>query len=115
VDIDTLWFTGNYVEHAEVHACCAPVDALWFDLARMEWTKIVDKTKLVAGTADLGHNLVPTLGSSKQQRFTHIKLTIYPDGGVSRLRVYGRAQPDWKQVSPVLLQKWVKLTFEGNS
>jgi allantoicase len=31
---------------------------------------------------------------SAEQRFTHVRLTIYPDGGVARLRVYGQALPD---------------------
>ncbi|MEZ4791193.1 MAG: hypothetical protein R2811_14405 [Flavobacteriales bacterium] len=42
--------------------------------------------------------------------FTHIKLHIYPDGGVARLRVYGEVQRDWSQAtvgathaSPVLV------------
>ncbi|WP_433454449.1 hypothetical protein ACQPXS_40175 [Streptomyces sp. CA-142005] len=29
-----------------------------------------------------------------QTRFTHPRLSIYPDGGVARLRVHGQAVPD---------------------
>ena len=29
----------------------------------------------------------------QEHNFTHVRLTIYPDGGVSRLRVYGRPDP----------------------
>jgi allantoicase len=27
-------------------------------------------------------------------RYTHVRLSIYPDGGVARLRVHGEAVPD---------------------
>jgi allantoicase len=33
-----------------------------------------------------------------QQRVTHVRLNIFPDGGVARLRVYGRAAPDWPRL-----------------
>src|SRR5437773_1440695 len=32
-------------------------------------------------------------------RFTHVRLNIYPDGGVARLRVWGEARPDWRRIA----------------
>lgn len=32
--------------------------------------------------------------------FTHLRLNIYPDGGVARLRVYGRPSVDWDRIDP---------------
>ena len=29
--------------------------------------------------------------------FTHLRLHIYPDGGVARLRVHGEVAPDWRR------------------
>jgi allantoicase len=43
-------------------------------------------------------------GFGAEQRFTHVRLRIYPDGGVARLRVYGEVVPD-----PALLEG---LTFD---
>src|SRR5439155_23553173 len=31
--------------------------------------------------------------------YTHVRLKIYPDGGVARLRVWGEARPDWRQIA----------------
>ncbi|MEZ4807564.1 MAG: hypothetical protein R2815_08845 [Flavobacteriales bacterium] len=39
-----------------------------------------------------------TNNQSADNLFTHIKLHIYPDGGVARLRVYGEVQRDWSRV-----------------
>lgn len=35
-----------------------------------------------------------------KEPWTHIRLNIYPDGGIARLRLYGEAHPNWKDVSP---------------
>jgi allantoicase len=32
------------------------------------------------------------------ERYTHLRFKIYPDGGVARLRVYGEVLPDWKRI-----------------
>jgi allantoicase len=32
---------------------------------------------------------------SDARRFTHVRLNIFPDGGVARLRVHGEVVPDW--------------------
>ncbi|MHA3060336.1 allantoicase [Acinetobacter sp. ANC 4636] len=81
LDIDTTFFTGNYPASAALEACYAPDD----QLDQAEW-----------------HSLLPNsiLGSSQHhffdidsdQVFTHIRLNIFPDGGVARLRVYGEVQ-----------------------
>ena len=33
-----------------------------------------------------------------EERVTHLRFKIYPDGGVARLRVYGEVVPDWEQL-----------------
>lgn len=42
-------------------------------------------------SAKLSHN-------NRKQRFTHIRLNLYPDGGVARLRVYGIAVPELSKI-----------------
>ena len=84
VDIDTSNFTGNFPPAASLEAChCkdAPTDA-------MEWTEIVPSTSLKGNS----HHYIEV---DSQRAFTHVRLNIYPDGGIARLRVYGSPRGDW--------------------
>lgn len=89
VDIDTNHFTGNYPEHASVEATVAPADATAEDLAKAEWTRIVPVSKLAGGSRNL-------FAVTDRARYTHLRLSIYPDGGVARFRVHGEVRPDPK-------------------
>ena len=91
LDIDTTFFTGNYPAAAALEACYAPDD----QLDQAKW-----------------HSLLPNsiLGSSQHhifdiasdQVFTHIRLNIFPDGGIARLRVYGEVQIQLKDSNQTL-------------
>jgi allantoicase len=96
LDVDTNHFTGNYPEHASVEACEAPIDASAEALLSPEtrWTELLPITKLEGGS----QNLFPV---ASDRRWTHLKLHIYPDGGVARLRVHGEVLPDWKRAPRV--------------
>jgi allantoicase len=87
VDIDTSFFTGNYPPHASVDACSVDgyPDARALKSAR--WTPLVSRSPLTGDSRNL-------FGVEVSQRFTHVRLTIYPDGGVARLRVHGEVVPD---------------------
>jgi allantoicase len=87
VDIDTSHFLGNHPPFASLDACDAPADTP-ADVLRddVNWTRILDVTPLKRGS----HNLQPVADS---KRYTFVRLNIYPDGGVARLRVYGDPQP----------------------
>lgn len=88
-DIDTAFFTGNYPEYASVEAMeCASDEAALDGKAR--WTEILPKSKLQGGS----HNLFSV---ASERRWTHLKLTIFPDGGVARLRVHGHVMNEWKK------------------
>jgi allantoicase len=83
IDIDTSHFTGNYPPAASLDACCSdgdPGDAI-------AWTELLASTGL-SGNA---HHVFPIRHSGV---WTHVRLNIYPDGGVARLRVYGDVRPD---------------------
>ena len=41
-------------------------------------------------------------GVTVEQRFTHVRLTIYPDGGVARLRIFGEPVPDPRLLPAVI-------------
>jgi allantoicase len=91
-DIDTRWFTGNNAPYASLWATSAPDDATpeWLR-DHANWTCVLEQVPIDKG----GHNvcaLLPFEGA------THVKLDIYPAGGVARLRVHGRPRP--KPVKP---------------
>ena len=88
VVVDTAFFTGNYppeisVEAIEVTGYPRP-QTLVEDPG---WTTIVERAKIAGDT----RNPFPV---ASERRWTHVRLSIYPDGGVARLRVHGQASPD---------------------
>lgn len=85
IEVDTNHFKGNYPDTCSIEGCSAP-DASTADLTNnpVAWKTILKKTKLKANTRHFfGKQLSPVA------RCTHVRLNIYPDGGVSRLRVWG--------------------------
>jgi allantoicase len=91
VDVDTAFFTGNFPEACAIDACDTGSPASAEDLARESWREILPHSALNGGS----HNFlaIPTA-----LRATHLRLRIYPDGGVARLRAYGDALPDWDRL-----------------
>jgi allantoicase len=85
VVVDTAWFKGNYPPHAMVEACAAEGHPAADELTG--WTEIVPRSPL---TGDAAHEFEVSSG----RRFTHVRLRIFPDGGVARLRVHGEVVPD---------------------
>jgi allantoicase len=88
IDIDTRHFTGNYPPEASVEACVS-TEEIPGDSAG--WQEIQPRVSL-QGNAH--HYLAMETGQS----FTHVRLHIYPDGGVARLRIYGEVSPDWDNI-----------------
>jgi allantoicase len=84
VEIDTNHFKGNYPESASLEGCAAASSSL-HDLDSASWSEILPRTPL---KADQRHAFTSAL--SKVGPVSHVRLNIFPDGGISRLRVYGR-------------------------
>jgi allantoicase len=88
--VDTAFFTGNFPQACSADACsvsgypaledldAAPADA---------WQEIVPRGLL---TGDARHSFKVSSG----RRFSHVRLNIFPDGGVARLHVHGEVVPD---------------------
>ncbi len=87
VEIDTNHFKGNYPESASLEGCFAPGASLEA-LASAAWREIVPRTKL---RPHHRHVLTTTPGSAGP--ISHVRLNIFPDGGVSRLRIHGTVHP----------------------
>ena len=87
VVVDTSYFTGNYPPEVAVEAYGAEGYPAPAELAAASWTTLVPRSA-VAG--DSRNEFEVTV----EQRFTHVRLTIFPDGGVARLRVHGEPVPD---------------------
>ncbi len=84
VDVDTSHFTGNYPPAASLEAC----NTSGTPDASTVWTEVLPAISL-KGTS---HNYAPVTADGI---WTHVRLNIFPDGGVARLRVYGEVHKDW--------------------
>ncbi|MCP4765662.1 MAG: allantoicase [Gammaproteobacteria bacterium] len=83
IDIDTTHFTGNFPPAASLEACYSvtPADD------SSDWQTLIPSTGLQGNSHHYFEIENPAC-------FTHIRLNIYPDGGVARLRVHGRVVSD---------------------
>ncbi|MDB5678591.1 allantoicase [Sphingomonas bacterium] len=87
-EIDTRHFTGNYPPGSEIEVCRC--DDRIPD-AETEWSMVTPRLALNGDDrvyVPVNHNLP----------VTHVRLHIFPDGGVARLRVWGRVAKDWSAV-----------------
>ncbi|MFZ4058121.1 MAG: allantoicase [Ferruginibacter sp.] len=81
VDIDTNHFLGNHPPFASVEACYVAPNSP-FEAHHVQWKEILPKVALQPGSQHL-------LNIADQSVYTHLRLNIYPDGGVARFKVYG--------------------------
>lgn len=87
VIIDTAWFKGNFPPFASVEAASIEGYPAPEELERAHWQSLVVKSEILGDTEN-------AFAVTNPQRFTHVRLTIFPDGGVARLRVHGQPVPD---------------------
>jgi allantoicase len=87
VVVDTAWFRGNYPPFASVEAAGVEGHASPAELADADWVTLVPRSAIAGDTAN-------AFAVTDGRRFTHVRLTIYPDGGVARFRVHGEPVPD---------------------
>lgn len=93
-DVDTAHFLGNQPQSCSIEACYAPNGLSNENGEGEKWVEILPRITLNPGSQHFVE-AKPTLPLA-----THIRLHIYPDGGVARLRVYGEVQRDWSLVKP---------------
>ncbi|HZD54508.1 MAG TPA: allantoicase [Woeseiaceae bacterium] len=84
LDIDTRHFTGNYPPYASIDGAVSDQELPDED----DWRELHAKFELGPDA----HHFLPVRHAPA---VTHLRLNIFPDGGVARLRVYGEMRPDW--------------------
>lgn len=92
VDIDTNHFLGNHPPHASLEACNLSSSEK-INLDNIGWKEILSKSPLQPGSQNFYE-------ITDKNIFTHLRLNIFPDGGVARLKVYGEVFKDWSLIKP---------------
>ncbi|TCJ19619.1 allantoicase [Flaviaesturariibacter flavus] len=90
-DIDTNFFLGNHPPHASIEAARIDNPDAVTDWETVAWTEILSKSPLDPGSQNF-------YACSSTEAWSHLRLHIYPDGGVARLKVYGHVEKDWNAV-----------------
>jgi allantoicase len=107
VVIDTSHFKGNYPEAFLLEACSARAHAPLEEVEAAAWHELLPRTPL-RGDA---HN---TFVVASAWRATHVRLRIFPDGGIARLRLYGEAIPDTRWLGRAGVEQDVDLAAVEN-
>jgi allantoicase len=85
-DVDTSFFTGNFPPRVSLEGCVSEQE-----VPNGGWVEVVPKT----GIGGDAHHFLDIRNDTV---FTHVRLHIYPDGGVARLRIFGEIRPDFSDV-----------------
>ena len=95
LDIDTNFFLGNHPPFASAEACNMEDTSTSEQLQseKTKWVELVPKSALNPGSQNF-------FEIENEKIWTHIRLNIYPDGGVARLKVYGEVYKNWDVVKP---------------
>ncbi|HEY8223658.1 MAG TPA: allantoicase [Pyrinomonadaceae bacterium] len=91
--VDTSYFRGNYPEHCSLEGATfigLPTDDQLMSES-VGWIPLLPQMPLTGDSQN-------SFAISYQERLTHLRLKIYPDGGVARLRVYGEVVSDWSAI-----------------
>jgi allantoicase len=87
VGVDTSFFRGNYPPHVSVEAVSVDGYPPVAELGQLDWRPLTDRVPVTGDTS----NWYPV---ATPRHCTHVRLSIYPDGGVARCRVHGEPLPD---------------------
>jgi len=83
IEVDTSWFKGNFPDRCSLEACNAAERSI--EDPGVAWQPVLPETKLQGHTRHLFLEELLEIGP-----VSHVRFNIFPDGGVSRLRVYGK-------------------------
>ena len=86
-EIDTTHFTGNYPLAASLDGCHCDDDV---PSETTKWMEILPPIRLQGDSQNIQQ-------VNDDRSFSHVRLNIYPDGGIARLRLRGEPERDWSQ------------------
>ncbi|MBC7789641.1 MAG: allantoicase [Anaerolineae bacterium] len=92
--VDTSFFRGNYPEACSVEGTTTQGTPGPEALLDASWTEILPRSSLKGDTRN-------EFAVAAADRLTHLRLNIFPDGGVARLRVFGEVVPKSSRISGV--------------
>jgi allantoicase len=92
VVVDTAFFKGNYPPEVSVEGCSVEGYPSADELEGAAWATLVPRSAVRGDARNPFRVELP-------QRFTHVRLCMYPDGGIARLRVHGEIVPDPRYLS----------------
>ena len=90
--IETTHFKGNFPESARVDFCREPEGRLELEkggVEEIEWKPLLKRTRLGPDGAFSFAAAALEIGPADEA--THLRVYMYPDGGISRVRLFGRA------------------------
>ncbi|MEE8142645.1 MAG: allantoicase [Planctomycetota bacterium] len=86
IEVDTLHFKGNYPKSCSLDGCDSPDSSIeTLTAGALVWTEILRQSKLQGHSQHFFEKEIVS-----KAPVTHVRLNIYPDGGVSRLRLHGK-------------------------
>jgi len=88
VIIDTCHFKGNFPDTFALEGMTSNDDDFSDGKQEARWLPIIGRTKLFAHRE---HLFIEEIIPKNSENFTHVRLNIFPDGGISRMRVFGKA------------------------
>jgi allantoicase len=87
VEVDTAHFKGNFPDSCSIEVCEAEgAGAEGSRLSDASWRQLLPRVPLQANRSHTFRRQLHEVGAA-----THVRLNIYPDGGIARFRVFGRA------------------------
>ncbi|WP_153100193.1 allantoicase [Paraburkholderia hayleyella] len=92
LDLDTSHFTGNFPPAASVEAAYVTDTTDNAPSESTQWHEIVPSATLQGNS----HHYVEITDT---RPYTHLRVNLYPDGGLARFRVYGQPQMNWADAS----------------
>jgi len=84
VEVDTNWFKGNFPTSCTIQAIAHNGEMTKEAVDSLKWSEVLPNTPLAGHTR---HFFQKEL-TNNTSKFTHVRLNIFPDGGVSRLRIH---------------------------
>lgn len=101
VEVDTFAFDGNHAPFISVEGCFRAADDA--DQEVLSWGGTRGGWETILGVQECGPSQrfawrldgrpPPSSSSSSGGRYTHVRLNMYPDGGIARFRLFGHAVP----------------------